>query len=464
MNTSNTAPLGTEHEGLNGVSPLGDFNFATASGIDSVYYFIQSNADYKEFFHYEVFSKVEQAREEHGGFIPKRSLKISISDVSFVYFGKEQGFYFFGDEAGAFRVGFKDPSTNQGVHDIRVQLQGLGIYALGVVRLLEYVNGTVLKDISTLNYFITRADLNIFCQYDLGSLIEPQCIVTRKRSYTQIIGNKKRYETLYVGKPPALLRVYNKFIETNTGSGKFYFLKMYLEEHGIEFKNPLWNFEIELHRDYLKQYKISTLDDLLTNAEMLFQKFMEQVRLIDIVAVYESEGRSANHPLWDYLKQSYRFNAIEQKTVPLERIEYAPKELTANDFIEEFRTLVEKYVEHSVTINQDEVREVLHESQLWLTHKAKKRVKPFIPVIYQSGKLNYLLTRNFTAVPTLPKSLEHIDDTKLNELAELLAKALHQELSKEDQDIALIVKHTQAINMEKERRRAGQKELELWHK
>jgi hypothetical protein len=66
------------------------------------------------------------------------------------------------------------------------------------------------------------------------------------------------------------------------------------------------------------------------------------------------------------------------------------------------------------------------------------------------------------AVPTLPKSLEYLSNSDLIELDELLIKALHQELAQNDQDIGLIVKNTKIVSQEKERRRAGQKELELW--
>lgn len=458
------------HEHLTGVASSEAYNFPTASGIDSLYYFIESNSAYKEFFHYSIFCIVEQAIETNGGFIPKESLKVKISDIEFVYLGKDKGFYFFADTAGAFRIGFKDPDTNTGVHDIRVQLQGLGIYALGLVNLAAYINGVILQEISSSNYYITRADLNIFCQFDLGSIIEPEHIVTRKRRFVRVIGNKNSYETLYVGKPPAMLRIYNKEREIDRNSMKTRYLERYLEQYGITTKEPFWNFEFECHRDFLKQYKISTLEDLLSNVEVLVQKMMEQIRLIDVTTITPKDleaGRlykAQNHPIWDYLASSYRFNAIEQKTIPLERITYTPKELSAYDFIEEFRALAHKYAEHAVIVNYEEVRDVLHESRLWLTKKAKKAIKPFIPIVLETSDRKYLLTRNMVAVPTLPKNLEHLSDQEIKVIEELLTKALHQELSKEDQDITLIVRHAKEINEEKERRRAGQKELELWHK
>ena len=468
MNTSINAPLETEQEELNGVASIEAYNFPIASGIDSLYYFIESNGAYQEFYEHCISSVVEKAKETNGGYIPKESLKIKISDIEFVYLGKEQGFYFFTDGAGAFRVGFKDPNTNRGVQDIRVQLQGIGIYAMGLVRLIQYINGVILKEISTENYFITRADFNIFCQYDLGSIIVPEHIVTRKRRFERIMGKKNTYQTLYVGKPPARLRIYDKATEIDHTSMKSFFLCRYLEPLGIKIAEPFWNFEFECHRDFFKQYKISTLDDLLANAELLFHKMMEQIRFVDTatVSLKDLEAnrlyKASNHPLWDYLNNSYRFNAIEQKTIPLERIRYVLKELNANDFIDEFRTLVKKYAEHSVIVNDDEIKAVLHESRLWLTNKAQKIVKPFIPIELQSGNRKYLLTRNHVAVPILPKTLLDTSDDELKLYDELLTKAMHQEFAKSNQDLSLIVHHTKLIDAEKERRRAGQKELELW--
>lgn len=469
MKTSIIAPSGVDNnENVNGVASTLAYNFPTASGIDSLYYFIQSNKAYEKFYLYSVFSVVEQARENYGGHIPKGSLKIKISDIELVYLGKEQGFYFFSDVSELFRVGFKDPYINTGVQDIRVQLQGIGIYALGVVRLVHYINSSILHEISDPYYFVTRADLNIFCQYDLGSIIQPEQIVTRKRRFCRIIGTKERYETLYVGKPPARLRVYDKLAELDATSDKFYFMKLYFDERGITLKEPIWNFEFECHRDFLKQYKISTLEDLLANVQTLFHKCMEQVRLVDVSEISEKDlqanrlHKAPTHRLWEYIDSSYTFNGSVQNTIPLERVVYAPKELTSYDFLTEFRTLVDKYAEHAVTVNQEAIREILHESRLWLTKEAKEAVKPFIPIVLETYNRNYLLTRNYIAVPTLPKSLHHLSDNDLLELDGLLTKGLHQELAQKNPDIGLIVKHTQLLNQEKERRRAGQKELELW--
>lgn len=61
---------------------------------------------------------------------------------------------------------------------------------------------------------ITRIDLNCFLQYDSG-FIDKSMFVTRKRNYASIaeIGNANAIQTLYVGKPPFRLRLYNKSLE-----------------------------------------------------------------------------------------------------------------------------------------------------------------------------------------------------------------------------------------------------------
>lgn len=469
MNSTNYSPIIGDSDLSNGVAQTMSYDFKLVSGIDSLYYFIPSNEPYKEFY-ITIEKRVEETKEANNGFIPKGTLTIFISEMEFIYLGKQEGFYFFGDESGLFRVGFKDPLTNTGVHDIRVQLQGIGIYALGLIPLTQYVNDTILKHITQPFYYVTRADFNIFCQYDLGSVIKPEHIVTRKRKFSHIIGTKHRYETLYIGTAPSRFRIYDKHLEMSNAkeSLKRFFLKKYLAQHDIQVIDPLWNFEIECHRAFLKQYKISTLEDLFSNAEMLFHKCMQTVRLVDISTVSQKdfEGnrlhKATTHPLWEYINQSYTFNAYEQKSIPLQRLDYAPKEYKTSDFMEELSTLIVKGKNNSIMLNYDDIRDIFHKSNLYLTARAKVDLKPFIPIILETSDRNYLLTRNLTAVPTLPKNLEHQTDEELNILSELLTKALHKEFGQQYPDMSLITKHIEPIEIEKHRRRVGQKELELW--
>ncbi|MFH0710841.1 MAG: hypothetical protein V2A75_11600 [Pseudomonadota bacterium] len=466
MNSVIKVPAFEEQKVLNKVAPSGSYDFPTIGGIDSLYYFAQSNCAYETFYGAMAIA-IENKKAIWGGFIPANSHYTTIAEKEFVYYGNKEGFYFFGDGAGWLRVGFKDPFKNKGVQDIRVQLQASGIYLLGLKGLLDYVNNTLLASISNPVYTVTRADLNIFCQYDLGSVIDKIDIITRKQKFVQIFGSKIGYETMYIGKPPFRLRIYDKRAEL-VGSAKYEIMGLYFLEHGINPTKQLWNLEFECHREFLKRYRISSLDDLLENAESLFHRFMKIVRLGDMSTISQKDidggrlHRASTHPLWEYLDSSYTFNAHPQADKPLERLIPKLKEYKASDFLKEFRTLVTKAEENTVLVHHDEIRKILHESSLWLSPKAKLAVKPFVPIIFDTGEARYLLTRNLIPIPTLPPEPSRMSDSDVDLACKALTKALHQELAQTIPDTSLIVKHLAIVEQEYYQRKVGQKELELW--
>jgi hypothetical protein len=464
MISNNNVPSFEGQMVLNNVAPLGAYNFPTICGIDSLYYFVQSNSAY-EAFYCDMGIEITDKKENFGGYIPTDTHFITLADKEFVYYGNKEGFYFFGDKAGWLRLGFKDPLKNQGVQDIRVQLQATGIYLLGLKELLDYVNNTLLRSISLPNYTVTRVDLNIFCQYDLSSVVSKEHIVTRKQKYVQLFGSKVGYETIYIGKPPFRLRIYDKRAELR-GSDKAEMMYLYFIENGINPTKDLWNLEFECHREFLRRYKISTVDDLLKNAESLFHRFMKTIRLCDVSTISQKDidagrlHRASTHPLWEYLDSSYKYSGYQQSSLPLERLLPKAKEYTSVDFLNEFRALVHKAEENVVCINNSDIRQILHDSSVWLSHEAKKTVKPFIPIIFETGEAKYLLTRNFIPVPILPPDLSRMYEGDMNLAYEALTKSLHQELAEKNSNTSLITKHMSMIEQERHRRRVGQKELD----
>ncbi len=465
MNSSNIIPAKLDDKTvLNKVAPSGSYDFPIIPGIDSVYYFAESNSAYAAFY-CDMAIAIENKKESLGGYIPANSHHITIADKEFVYYGNKEGFYFFGDGAGWLRIGFKDPYKNNGVQDIRIQLQANGIYLLGLKSLLDYVNKTLLTSISNPVYTVTRADLNIFCQYDLSSVVHKENIITRKQKYIQIFGSKIGYETMYIGKPPFRLRIYDKRLELR-GSAKYELMGLYFLEHGINPTKELWNLEFECHREFLKRYSISSLDDLLENTDALFHRFMKIIRLGDMSTISQKDidgGRlhkAKTHQLWEYLDSSYTFTSHLQTHNSLERLIPKLKEYKASDFLKEFRTLLTKAEENIVIVHHDEIRNILHESSLWLSPKAKKAVKPYVPIIFETGEVCYLLTRNLIPVPTLPPVLSRMSDSDVDIAREALTKALHQELAQKIPDTSLIVKYLAMVEQEYYHRRVGQKEFD----
>ena len=62
---------------------------------------------------------------------------ININDIQLTFLGKQEGFYFFRDSNELFRIGFKDRYKNRGLNDIKVQLEGNGIYTIGIKGILN---------------------------------------------------------------------------------------------------------------------------------------------------------------------------------------------------------------------------------------------------------------------------------------------------------------------------------------
>lgn len=450
------------------VAHTGQYNFKTLSSIDTLYYFAESNGQYPDFFIQSVDDPINKAIESYGGRIPKDSLKLELFGLEFTYLNKGDGFHFFRDKANLFRIGFKDPKTITNVHDIWIQTEFLGVYAMGIVRLTRYIN-KMIASISLRNYFVNRADLNMFVPFDLLSYIDTDNIVTTKRKEGKIFGERKGYETLYIGKNPAKLRIYDKYKEAHV-KNKEILMAYILEQHGIKFENPLCNLEFQLSRSWFKQFKINTLDDLFTNAVMIFHKCMKMVRVIDTLSISEKDRaanrmyKAKNDPLWEYLKNSYRFDPMKQNILPLERVQYEKKRLTQEHFIMDFEKLIDKYDNDGVKISRETLLQLLHAQRLMHTKEAFDVVNPREPIRFITPNQDYTLTQNMTPVITLPYNLSKLDEATLQKYDHQLNKALHQELAMDRTidgerhypDTNLIINNLTLLQMEIEARKAGE--------
>lgn len=158
-------------------------NIKMISGIDSLYYFCESNENYDELF----LDILDQIEEKKGVFEKKyieyenSDINISINNISLNYRGKAEGFYWFIDVNEFFKIGFKDKLKNRELNDIRVQLQGVGIYTIGIRSLIDFIDKKLLLNFTTGYKPITRADLNTFVQYDF-SFLTKICLVREKEN------------------------------------------------------------------------------------------------------------------------------------------------------------------------------------------------------------------------------------------------------------------------------------------
>lgn len=182
-------------------------------GIDTLYYYCESNKIYDDLF-LEILDQLEEIKgkfERQEIQYKYSDIHIKLKEMSFEFLGPNDSFYWFRDINRYFKIGFKSYMKNRTKHDIMVQLQGEGIYTLGLPSLLNLINEKLLGEYITNNKPVNRIDLNCFVQYDL-SFVNKEMFVSRKRAYCQIseIGSAKRTQTIYVGKKPFRLRLYDK--------------------------------------------------------------------------------------------------------------------------------------------------------------------------------------------------------------------------------------------------------------
>ncbi len=296
------------------------------SGIDSLYYFMESNEAYDDFF-VDMLEELDLQKEKGSySFGKSAPQQIELNGVRLLYTGNPEGFHYFKDEEEFIYIAFKDTYKQKGLHDIRVRLQARGIYTLGLKSLIEYVDSMV-GDISNGSKHITRLDLNTFVDVDFSGLYSFM-FATRKRYSSSIykdVRGSNILETLYVGKPPFRLRVYDKKKELEK-SKKRELMYEYLLNAGMDKSRPIWNIEFEMHREFLKEFKILSVEDAISNAENLFRQACDYIRLVDISDISQTDilgghkNRAPTLPIWQKIKDGYGLKEFMQIAAPLERV------------------------------------------------------------------------------------------------------------------------------------------------
>ena len=342
--------------------------FKVLSGIDTLYYFYQSDRrTYPDIFAEILQQLATQKKQFEAKEVDyeNRDLKADVNGHIFDFNGKAQGFYWFNHIDNFFSVGLKDSTVNVGVHDIQIQLSAVGIYTLGLKQLLAYVD-TVFENLATKYKPITRADLNIFAQIDL-SWLQKDMFVSRKRKYTthsKEISSKYRLQTLYIGQAPFRLRLYDKKEELKT-SAKKDLMYQYFQDNGLDIEDEIFNIEFELHRKFLRSFGIDTVDDLLANAEKLFGECMNSIRLVDLTTISGSSINSYNrykahtHPLWLYISERYRLEEFLSTDKPLVKIKRPQYLYTVEQAIEEHIKLAKRAELNNVVVDEQFYLEVL---------------------------------------------------------------------------------------------------------
>lgn len=327
-----------------------------ASGIDALYYFAQSGAFYDRLYE-DIINQIEDKKAYFKSLnyqYADNDITVTINGIDVVYSGMgRDGFHWFNHDF--FRSGFKDPEKATNIHNIRIQLNAVGIYTLGLKSLIEYVNRKFLGDYTMKVFPITRIDLNMFIQHDF-SYLRKEMILSKKQNHSANIGersNAYELETYYVGKKPFLLRIYNKHKELQSASAiKREIMHNHFAIHGMDLEQPIFNVEFEMHREYLKQYGIDTIDDALKRATVLFKNACDQIRLIDPNSISEKALNSSNRkradtlPVWNHIKYHYDITEFMQIDTPLEKIERISFRYSLQDAEKSIKKVITRLLVH----------------------------------------------------------------------------------------------------------------------
>ena len=300
-------------------------NIPHISGIDALYYFAQSGGNYDNYY-MDIIDQIEDKKAEFTALnypYTDKDIIININNIDLQHSGTgRDGFLWFNHEF--FRVGFKDSEKAKNIHNIRVQLNAIGIYTLGIKSLVEYINtkllkGALLKD----NYFpVTRIDVNMFVQHSFNYL-KKEMIVSKKKNHSANIGERStgyELETYYVGKSPFMLRIYNKMKELESASSiKKEIMYNYFGVNGLDIEKPIFNVEFELHREFLKRYGIDTIEDALSRSQSLFEMGCKLIKLVDISKLTNKQFMQITTPMEKVERISYRYS-LEDARKPIKRL------------------------------------------------------------------------------------------------------------------------------------------------
>jgi len=421
-------------------------NTPIISGIDALYYFAQSGAHYDTFY-LDIINQIEDKKREFTALNYAYNdndiiITINTIDVKLSGIGRD-GFVWFNHDF--FRIGFKDSEKSPNIHNIRVQLNSIGIYTLGIKSLVEYINTKLLKGaLLSTNYFpVTRIDVNMFVQHNFNYLCK-EMILSKKKTHSANISERStgyELETYYVGKKPFLLRIYNKLKELESASDiKKELMHNYFLINKLDTRKPIFNVEFEFHREFLKQYDIDTIEDALARSKSLFEMGCELIKVIDISSLTTEQINSTNRsranllPIWEYISKSYDNQEFMQVTTPLEKIEKISYRYSLEDTQKPLKRLMTRLLLHGnaptlfffyelLRKTEDEFRQRDNYKELQEQHSNETQT-------FADDLKDYSNDGLIKFEETLSKEMHglDIDDSKYNELITLYNQ-LHDELT-----------------------------------
>jgi len=250
-------------------------------------------------------------------------------------------------------------------------------------------------------------------------------------------GSANEIQTIYVGKAPFMLRLYDKKLELSKSSKKEIMYE-YFANSGLDTNKAIFNVEFEMHRTHLRAYDITTLEDLTSNANNLFKKAMEDIRLIDINSITQkdiennSKSRAKTLSIWNYIKNNFNIDTFMQLDFPIERLKRKSIIYDENRFIEDMNIVLKKGLVHQIDIapdfisiiTQDFIDEIEDKKEKFKEENKPKRT--YILVSVEGDSKEYRLLKGGELItPVKVVSFRELSNEKLEEEITTLESYLH---------------------------------------
>ncbi|MBD3724873.1 MAG: hypothetical protein IE891_08890 [Flavobacteriaceae bacterium] len=263
---------------------------------------------------------------------------------------------------------------------------------------------------------------------------------TKKKKYSTIneIGNSNTTQTIYIGKEPFKLRLYNKGLELKK-SKKFELMNEYFLNNDFDLEQPIFNVEFQMHRTHLRLYSVSTLDELLKNIKNLFQEAMDEIRLLDTESISpknlkNNKYQAKTHFIWEDIKQNFDLKNFLQSSLPLERLKRKISIYSDEKFEFECIALFRKAHINNLYFDMEYLEEFFKKAKESLTKtittKEIKKDYIDIDVIYQDGKKEKLRQFNDgkTITPVSTVSVKELNDYDLHIYLEKTLENQHKSI------------------------------------
>lgn len=290
----------------------------SAAGIDTLYFFIKTDIE-----NYAIFWRNIEEKTRAFKTLEKEDKQIYKSSIlkDFMYLGSANNFEWFNkldkklNNYPRYRIGFKNFASQRNLNDIWIQLEATAIYKYSIKKLIKIIKNDLKNiNIKWINETVSRADLNIFVNYDF-SYFDTETMQTKAHHKSKIFDKNGKLETVYFGnkKSKIMLKIYNKTIELNDNKNsdiKRNIMKQYFIKNGLNINEIIFNIEFSLKREILKKYDINTIEELLNKANSLWNDLSSRWKILDKNDKYYNSKKNRNRcntdKLWIEIQESFK--------------------------------------------------------------------------------------------------------------------------------------------------------------